>query len=184
METDAKLDTALITTMPDLLEEYAAYRIFNVLTDRGYRARLMRVVYEDSEGGDRNSSLQYAFFLESAAQLQRRLEARRVRTKGITLSSLDQDHAALVFVFQYLIANTDWSLVTMQDIFVFQKRGKECSTPLVAAQPGCMLLTVAPSAKQPASMSSFQSSIARTTSGSVYDASPAISLARYSAPRA
>ena len=31
---------------------------------------------------------------------------------GVRLSQLDSDHAALVYVFQYLIGNTDWSLVT------------------------------------------------------------------------
>ena len=38
-----------------------------------------------------------------------------LRISGVPRRSLDQDQAAAVFIFQYMIGNSDWSLVTGQD---------------------------------------------------------------------
>ena len=97
----------------DILEEYAAYKILNKITDVAYKVRLVRVTYIDSNVAPSDeATAQYGFFLESAAELEARLSATRVQTKGVTLGSFDLPHLAKMFVFQYLIANTDWSLVT------------------------------------------------------------------------
>ena len=96
-----------------LLKEYAAYRIFNVLSDIGYRVRLVRVSYTDTSKSAEAAVLQrYGFLIESASELADRTGGRPVDAVGVTLGSFDQLHTAKVFVFQYLIGNTDWSLVT------------------------------------------------------------------------
>ena len=97
----------------DLLEEYVAYRILNVLTDVSYRVRLLRISYVDIDGKLADASEQrYGFLLESDAQLAARTGAQLAGLNGMPKSSQDTDHAALVYVFQYLIGNTDWGLVT------------------------------------------------------------------------
>jgi len=95
------------------LEEYAAYRIFNLISDVGYKVRLLRITYTDTDGrsGD-NSFDRYGFLIESASELQDRVGGQAAHAAGVTLSSLDEHQAATVFIFQYLIANSDWSLVT------------------------------------------------------------------------
>lgn len=93
----------------DLLEEYLAYRMFNLLTNNSLRVRLALVNYRD---GDVAMGQHYAMLLEPEAALASRLDAALVERKGIRLSWLDQEHAALVYVFAYLIGNTDWSMVT------------------------------------------------------------------------
>ena len=96
-----------------LLKEYAAYRIFNVISDIGYRVRLVRVNYTDTDAAPGQSAFsRYGFFIESAPELARRMGGRPVEAVGVTLGSFDQVHTATVFIFQYLIGNTDWSLVT------------------------------------------------------------------------
>ncbi len=97
----------------DLLEEYLAYRIFNLLTPVGYRVRLLRITFIDSDDASGGSAKQrYAFVIEPSAQLAERIGGRQAELSGVALSWLDPEHAALVYVFQYLIANTDWSLVS------------------------------------------------------------------------
>ncbi|MEM7503451.1 MAG: hypothetical protein AAF417_15475 [Pseudomonadota bacterium] len=96
-----------------VLREYVAYKIFNQIADIGYRVRLARISYSDTDTEVAPASFdRYAFFIESPRELIARTGARQIEIDGVTLHSLSQDHAARVFVFEYLIGNTDWSLVT------------------------------------------------------------------------
>lgn len=94
------------------LEEYAAYRIFNLISDVGYKVRLLHITYTDTGGhtGD-NSFDRYGFLIESESELADRVGGQPAHVAGVTLGSLDEHQAATVFIFQYLISNTDWSLV-------------------------------------------------------------------------
>ena len=62
-----------------LLKEYAAYRIFNAISEVGYRVRLVRVNYTDTDSAQGTPTLRrYGFFIESAAELAERTgEAER-----------------------------------------------------------------------------------------------------------
>jgi len=94
----------------DLIEEYAVYRIFNLLTPASYRVRLVRMSFMDT---DRNADPQlvHTFLLEPNGQLAERLGGRESDLPEVALNWLDPDHIALVYVFQYLVSNVDWSLV-------------------------------------------------------------------------
>ena len=96
----------------NLLEEYAAYRILNVLTDFSYRVRLLRINYEDTDGKQSDKiSPRYGFVLESADQLADRTGAATATLRGVPKKRHDLEAAALMYVYQYLIGNTDWGLV-------------------------------------------------------------------------
>ena len=96
----------------DMLQEFAAYRILNVLTDASYRVRLLRIRYEDADGKlSPKASPRYGFVLENSAQLAARIGARPASLRGVPKKRHHLEHAALVYVYQYLIANTDWGLV-------------------------------------------------------------------------
>lgn len=95
----------------NVVEEYAAYRIMNVLSDLSMRARLLRLRYVDTERSAVNAELRYALLLESDASLAARLGATVVEVPHVVEGMFDPQHSSLVYVFQYLIGNTDWSLV-------------------------------------------------------------------------
>jgi len=95
----------------NLIEEYAVYRIFNLLTPASYRVRLMQMTFTDSGGAKGNERL-HTFALEPSGQLAARLDGRESELSEVALSWLDADHMALVYVFQYLVSNVDWSLVS------------------------------------------------------------------------
>ena len=100
----------------DILQEYAAYRIFNLISDVGYRVRLLRITYTDTDGGFKESVFdRYGFLIESASALAERVGGQAEHVTGVSLRSLDNQQAATVYIFQYLIGNTDWSLVTADD---------------------------------------------------------------------
>ena len=98
------------------LREFAAYRIFNLISEVGYRVRLLHITYIDTaEGRKKKTSSRYGFLIESAAALALRTNGTPLNDKGISVASLDKQHAAKVFIFAYLIGNTDWSLVRAKD---------------------------------------------------------------------
>ena len=100
----------------DILEEYAAYRIFNVISDVGYRVRLVQITYRDTdERMKENEFTRIGFLIESTSGLADRVGGEPVKVAGVSLNSLNTEQAAAVFVFQYLIGNTDWSLVTADE---------------------------------------------------------------------
>jgi hypothetical protein len=94
----------------NLIEEYAVYRIFSLLTPASYRVRLLQITFTDS-GHDDDGIRMHAFLLEPAGQLAERLGGQESELPEVALDWLDSDHMALVYVFQYLIGNVDWSLV-------------------------------------------------------------------------
>ena len=97
----------------NLLEEYAIYRMFNLLTPASYRVRLVQMTFEDT-ARDGASTRIYSFLLEADAQLAARLGGEQPDLAAVSLSWLDAQHMALVYVFQYLVGNVDWSLVTAE----------------------------------------------------------------------
>ena len=101
----------------DLLQEYVAYRVLNVITDTSYRVRLLRVNYSDTDKRPgKKAANRHGFLLEPAAAFAARIGAKRHQTKTIKRGTLDLDYAALVFVYQFLIGNTDWSLVLAEGV--------------------------------------------------------------------
>ena len=92
------------------MEEYLAYRIFNLLSPVSFRVRPLRIRFTDTEkrNGDEH---RYAFLIESTDDLAARNRGELVDKTGISLGQLDQQQAALTYVFEYMIGNTDWSLV-------------------------------------------------------------------------
>jgi hypothetical protein len=100
----------------DALEEYAAYQIFSLLSDTSFRTRLVHITYNDTDGrlqaAYRNS---YGFLIEPLDQLVSRMDGNLSELPAVSLRQLDKEQAALVYVYQYLIANTDWSFIAAED---------------------------------------------------------------------
>jgi hypothetical protein len=97
----------------NVLEEFSAYKIFNLLTDVSYRVRLAKVTYVDTDG-QLDDVVSNAFLIESDKELAARTNSNVVETPNVRRSALNRYQASLVYIFQYLIANTDWSLVASE----------------------------------------------------------------------
>ena len=92
-----------------VLLEYAAYRMFNVLTPTGLRARLGTFDYVEQSG--RTYASRLGFFIEDPDDAASRNGLKEVRTTArILASQLDPAAAARAALFQYMIGNVDWSM--------------------------------------------------------------------------
>ena len=92
----------------NMLEEYLAYRIYGLLTDVSFRVQLASITYLDSSG-EEGSFTRMAFLIEDEDAMAARLGGEILEGR-ITREDYDPDRAGLVFLFQYMIGNTDWSM--------------------------------------------------------------------------
>jgi len=93
-----------------VMREYLAYRILNSLTDLSFRTRLLHITYVDTEN-DNESITRYGFVIEDDDDVGKRIGMESLETAKLNYSDVDQAHTTLVTVFQYLIGNTDYSLI-------------------------------------------------------------------------
>lgn len=93
-----------------LLREYMAYRILQILTDKSFRARLFHVTYVNNEKKD-ESMTKYAFVIEDHDNASRRFGLEPLEVKSLNYSGLDASQTNLINLFQYLIGNTDYSVI-------------------------------------------------------------------------
>ena len=93
-----------------VIQEFGIYKAYNEITDFSYRARWVSATYKDSEG-KRDDQNHDGFFIESHKEAAQRLGRERIDSNKIPAENLDPIVANRNELFQYLIANTDWSMI-------------------------------------------------------------------------
>jgi hypothetical protein len=92
-----------------VLREYAAYRLYNAVTDQSFRVRLADVSYVDAKSGD-SGLTRAGFFIEDLDDLAKRVDLKEVERGRTPNAMFDQQAAARAAVFQYMIGNLDWDM--------------------------------------------------------------------------
>jgi hypothetical protein len=106
-----------------VLREYLAYRIFNVITHRSFRARLAKVSYVDRVSG-KPTGTRLGIFLEDEGDVARRMEGRIVELQRLLFENLDSDTLMPAMIFEYLIGNTDMSIFALHNMRIVQRPDK------------------------------------------------------------
>ena len=91
-----------------LRHEYGVYKAYNVVAEPSFRVRMLSITFRDSEN-KRDDYVQVAFFVESVKEVARRLDMEPVKLNKIPPFHLDAANSSIYELFQFLIANTDWS---------------------------------------------------------------------------
>ncbi|NNE05716.1 MAG: hypothetical protein HKN15_08350 [Xanthomonadales bacterium] len=100
----------------NLLDELAAYRAFEAVSGAAFRTRLVRIRYIDAAHKSKRAvTVRYAFLIESIGELAGRINGTPLEVEGVRRSEINEAQAALVYMFQYMIGNTDWSLVRNEE---------------------------------------------------------------------
>ena len=90
--------------------EYGIYRTYNQLTEESFRVRRLEVTYVDTDGWFSDKT-RPAFLIEADALLAARLGYRELDIPEVPRESLDPYALTRIGLFQYLIGNTDWSIL-------------------------------------------------------------------------
>jgi hypothetical protein len=112
-----------------VFDEYLAYRVLNLLTPNSYRVRLVEITYEDIEG-DYDTRTKYGFLIEDDVHMAARLRGTMQEVSQFHPARAAPDQAVLVSMFNYMIANTDWSAVFFHNVdLVRTEDGRYLSVP-------------------------------------------------------
>ena len=106
-----------------VVREYLVYKLYNLLADLSFRARLAQVTYADS-AGKRAPETHWAFLLEDDDAVAKRNGANVSKMKQISMSYTDSLRMATVGVFEYMIGNTDWSVPYLHNIRLIDTGGR------------------------------------------------------------
>ena len=93
-----------------LRQEFGIYKAYNDLTDYSFRVRWVQITYKDSTGEDEDE-VRDAFLIESNREVGERHNLERVMQNRIPSENLDPVESSRYALFQFLIANTDWSMI-------------------------------------------------------------------------
>ncbi len=101
------------------VSEYLVYRVYNIITDTGYRVRPAIINYVDEPSG-KKSQESNAFFIEPDDVLADRIGGKEFEKKYVFQDSTRYDYMTRLAIFQYLIGNTDWAVSTLHNIKLFK----------------------------------------------------------------
>jgi hypothetical protein len=90
-----------------VLKEYLVYKLYNILTEKSFRVRLLDITYIDT-GKKQQQYRETGFAIEPVDLVAKRLNCVLVDpmvVRGVNIVEEDADRSAL---FQYMISNTDW----------------------------------------------------------------------------
>jgi hypothetical protein len=112
-----------------LLKEYLIYKMLNVLTENSFRVRLLHITYEDTQGKIKPET-SYAFLIEDVDVMAKRNGCKEMREIKINPETTDREQILLVYLFQYMIGNTDWSVLNNHNIKLMMPKEKANARPI------------------------------------------------------
>ncbi len=92
-----------------LLKEYLIYKIYNLITDMGFRVRLLNLNLVDSTGKKKPIN-EYAFLMEDIKDLAKRNDCKSWKQGKMDPREVDRRQMTIVAIFEYMIGNTDWGV--------------------------------------------------------------------------
>jgi hypothetical protein len=111
-----------------LIKEYIAYKIYNLLTEKSFRVRLLNLQYKDSSQ-KKNAFTKPAFFIEDIKELANRNACKEWKGEKLNTEATHRSQMTLVAIFQYMIGNTDWSVRALHNIKLMQPISDAKSKP-------------------------------------------------------
>ncbi|MEM8529168.1 MAG: hypothetical protein AAGG68_31340 [Bacteroidota bacterium] len=111
-----------------LIKEYLAYKMYNEISAASFRVKLLKITYKDSKSSRKLK--QWAFFIEDTAQMRDRLEGNKYEmAREIADNPFNRTQIQQVALFQFMIGNTDWSVVSQKNIKILEKEGTIWAIP-------------------------------------------------------
>jgi hypothetical protein len=113
-----------------VLKEYLVYRIYNLLTEKSLRVRLVKVEYRDAHGWIK-PRITYGFFIEDVDDMAKRNDCMEVDLTKFYTEQTNREHTTMVALFQYMIGNTDWAPSVYHNIKLILPRRDSLAKPFM-----------------------------------------------------
>jgi hypothetical protein len=97
-----------------VIREWLVYKLYNLITPKSFRTRLVRVTLDDASKKKQTSF--YGILLEDEKQMAQRNHVVIVEKKLLNPQNAEKDAFLAMTVFEFMIGNTDWSVQYLQNI--------------------------------------------------------------------
>lgn len=98
-----------------VIKEFLLYKIYNLITEKSFKVRLLHITFED-ELGKVKGYTKYGFAIEPLGDVKDRLNGIEDNKKQVMQMQTNYNHTTLVAIFQYMIGNTDWAVPNYHNI--------------------------------------------------------------------
>jgi hypothetical protein len=102
-----------------VLLEYLIYRGFNLISDKSFLVRLAHITYVDA-AAKRDTLTRWAFFVEDNDAMAQRIGGTIADMIEVHDENTDLDQIPLVWMYEYFIGNTDWSVYALHNIVLVE----------------------------------------------------------------
>lgn len=113
-----------------ILREFLAYKLFKELSPVYFNVQLVRVRYSDSKTQERTNA--WGILMEDEKALERRFNGEICNDCfGLPKSEFSQENLSVVYLFQYLLSNTDWNTAMVRNMVLMRPKagGKAVLVP-------------------------------------------------------
>jgi hypothetical protein len=101
-----------------VIDEYLVYKMYNIITEKSFKVRLVNIVYFDTAKGKKLFE-KYSFFIEHDEQVAERNNSVEIDTM-MTPYSLERESFRKIAVFQYMVGNKDWYVTSRRNVVLMQ----------------------------------------------------------------
>jgi hypothetical protein len=101
-----------------VIDEYLIYKMYNLVTDRSFKVRLVNILYFDTGKGKKLFE-KYSFFIEHEDQVAERNNSIEV-DRNLTPYDLQSETFRNMAFFQYMAGNKDWYVTSRRNIVLMQ----------------------------------------------------------------
>lgn len=91
----------------NVLREYLAYKLYNILSPNSYQVHYLEITYVDSKN-KMNTLKRTGFLIEDTGELEDRVGVEVLSEPRLPIDSFDLEQYNSVALFQYMIGNVDW----------------------------------------------------------------------------
>jgi hypothetical protein len=113
-----------------IIKEFLCYKIYNLITDKSFRARLLDLTYNDSSGKRRPMTI-HSFLIEDEKEMAKRTGNKVMDDVTIATQATNRKQMTMVALFEYMIGNTDWAVSVNHNTKLMKPKADSTARPLV-----------------------------------------------------
>jgi len=111
-----------------IFREYLAYRFYNIIAEDSYRTHLFKINYLDTSTG--KSEIRYGFLIEDEDALAKRRGGKILERTDFIENNVSRKCLVQVCIFQYMIGNTDWSVLFLHNVKIMSTPDNKMILPV------------------------------------------------------
>ncbi len=98
-----------------ILREYMIYRAFNLMSDKSFKVRLLKIDYVDTQQKVK-TVMRYGFVIEDQYMMADRLDGVIIKKEGIRDQSTNREQMVMLSIFHFMMGNTDWTVPRIHNL--------------------------------------------------------------------